>query len=254
MTRIISDSSRAVTFPHAPWCDPSEHDDGSTHPTPDPDWQICFAARRTLEFGERDNAAANVEEICADLSFAHTDVWGERADVLVLLDVNGRDCLCLTPDQLAPIAHLLLAVDAEHRGETEQAEAFMTEALAGVVEIEVDTEREARREAARRAWQEKAAAKEAAAKAAGPSQREMVAKARHAAASILKLADTAEWSSLSEDEREKRICEQGMLAEVRANVGQSAPTPRYLELADRHREVLQRLAEAAQDDTAGGAE
>lgn len=161
-TNISGIAAPPATLQHTPWCDPSAHDDGATHTTPDPAWQICFSRPRSLEFGERGDAAANVEEITAELNFAHTDVWGERADILALVNVNGVTGLCLTPDQLAPIGHLFLSLDAEYRSETETADALMALAEAGVVEIEVNVEREERREAARRAWQEKAAKDEAA--------------------------------------------------------------------------------------------
>ena len=167
----------STTFPHTPWCDSDHHDDGTTHPIPDADWQICFSERLEVEFGERDNPCANVDTISAELSFAHTDIWGERADVVAHVDANGVDGFCLTPDQLLPIAKLLLSLDAMYKGDTEAADALMAEARTSVVDIEIDTEREARREAARLAWQEKAEAEEAPRRAEAARQAEEIAEA-----------------------------------------------------------------------------
>lgn len=161
-TNISGIAAPPATLQHTQWCDLSRHDSGADLPAPDPDWNICFGTERTLYFAERGNPYADVEEISAGLSLSHCDIWGEPADVLVLASVNGHDSMCLNPDQLAPIAHLLLCLDAEYRGETARAAELMALAEAGVVEHEPDTAREERREAARVAWQEQSAKDEAA--------------------------------------------------------------------------------------------
>lgn len=162
-TKVSGVAAASTTLQHTPWCDPERHDDGNTHSLgADPSWQICFSTPRELDFGERATPGADVEAFGGGLGFAHRDIWGVEGDVLAYVNVNGADAMCLTPDQLAPIGHLLLALDAEYRGETVRAAELMALAEAGVVEQTPDAEREALREAARVAWQEQAAKDEAA--------------------------------------------------------------------------------------------
>jgi hypothetical protein len=166
----------ATTFPHAPWCDPERHDDGTTHPIPDANWQICFSPAFELDFGDR--GAAGVEYVSGDLSFEHVDVWGETADPCASISFNGTEGVSLAPDQLLPVANLLRALDAVYKGENKAASALLVEAYSGAVDIKVDVEREERREAARRVWQEKAEAEEAAQRAKTAEHAEAIAEAR----------------------------------------------------------------------------
>lgn len=153
-----------TTFPHAPWCTPERHDDGATHPIPDANWQICFSPMFELDFGDRGNSAT-LDLIRGDLSYEHTDVWGETVDPCAYINFDGGDGIKLTPDQLLPVANLLRALDAVHKGDTGLANMIMFEARAGIVELDLDDEREVRREARRQAWLAEAAATEAARRA-----------------------------------------------------------------------------------------
>jgi hypothetical protein len=150
-----------TTFPHAPWCDPERHDDGATHPIPDANWQICFGPQFELDFGDR-GTGATLDLIRGDLSYEHADVWGEPVDPCAYINFDGHDGIKLTPDQLLPVANLLRALDALHKGNAGLADMIMSEARAGIVELDLDDEREVRREATRQAWLAEAAAKEAA--------------------------------------------------------------------------------------------
>lgn len=201
-----------TTFPHAPWCDQDRHDDGATHEIPDANWQICFSPMFELDFGDR-GTSATLELIRGDLSYEHTDVWGETADPCAYVNFDGGDGIKLTPDQLLPVANLLRALDAVHKGDTGLANMIMFEARAGIVELDLDDEREVRREARRQAWMAEAAATEAARRAEVEAEdAARLAKARR---------NLAERSSRVDAEENVAWYEQ-RLAEARAALANAA--------------------------------